>query len=268
MKIFKKIKFSENENRMKSVGNIEEAINYFKSKKNKNLYFLTKKRYEWMNNYINENDVGLEVGAGPGLSREFIKNKNLKISDFSDHKHLDYKNIDAQNTNFESSSYNFIIASNMIHHIPYPMRFFKEIHRILKKDGKLIIQDANCSLILKIITIIMRHEGYDFTKDVWNESVPATEEDLWAGNIAVPHLLFDDKKNFQKHLGSYFNIEYENFSECFIFLNSGGVVSKTFYIPLNNFFLNILYSIDKILIKLFPKIFAMGRHLVLKKISA
>ena len=155
----------------------------------------------------------------------------------------------------------------MIHHIPYPMKFFKEIHRILKKDGKLIIQDACCSIAFKMATLIMRHEGYDFTKDVWSESVPVTDEkDLWAGNIAVPHLIFDDIDIFNKNLGSYFKIEHENFSECLIFLNSGGVCSKTFYIPLNNFFLNILSKIDYILVKTFPKVFAMGRQLVLRKI--
>tara|TARA_Y100000590_G_C15656656_1_gene990900 strand:+ start:736 stop:1539 length:804 start_codon:yes stop_codon:yes gene_type:complete len=267
MKILKKVKFTKNQNRMNAVGNVEEALNYFKTKKNKNLYFLIKKRYEWMNNYIKHDDIGLEVGAGPGLSKEFIQNSNLKISDFSDHKHLDYKNVDAQDTKFKNDSYDFVIASNMIHHIPYPIKFFKEIHRILKKDGKLIIQDAYCSIIFQIITIIMRHEGYDFTKDVWSEAVPVTdEEDLWAGNIAVPHLVFDDVNIFNKNLGSLFKIEYENFSECFVFLNSGGVCSKTLYMPLNNFLLKILNKIDNILTRTFPKIFAMGRQLVLKKL--
>ena len=57
------------------------------------------KRYTWMNNYIKSTDIGLEVGAGAGLSKKFILNKNLEISDFSDHQHLDIKNIDAQDTN-------------------------------------------------------------------------------------------------------------------------------------------------------------------------
>ena len=155
----------------------------------------------------------------------------------------------------------------MIHHIPYPIKFFREMHRILKKDGKLIIQEAYCSLLLKIATLIMKHEGYDFTKDVWSESTPVTdEEDLWSGNIAVPHLIFDDINIFNKNLGSYFKIEHENFSECLIFLNSGGVCSKIFYIPMNNFFIKFLDIIDQILVKFFPKIFAMGRRLVLRKI--
>ena len=81
---------------MKKVGDVVEAVDYFDSKKNKNLYFLIKNRYEWMNNFVKENDIGIEVGAGAGLSKKFILSKNLKISDFSDGQHLDYKNIDAQ----------------------------------------------------------------------------------------------------------------------------------------------------------------------------
>jgi len=67
-------------------------------------------------------------------------------------------------------------------------------------------------------------------------------------------------------LGSKFSIEHQKFYECFIFLNSGGVSSKTFYVPLNNFLLKILNYIDNILVKLFPRIFAMGRQIVLKKL--
>tara|TARA_B100000686_G_scaffold347762_1_gene437195 strand:+ start:483 stop:1289 length:807 start_codon:yes stop_codon:yes gene_type:complete len=267
IKIIKKIKFSKNQNRMEKVGDVDEAIKYFDSKKNNNLFFLIKNRYEWMNKFIEKDGLGIEMGAGAGLSKKFILNKNLKISDFSDHQHLDYKNIDAQNTKLNDNFYDYIIAANMIHHIPYPIKFFKEMHRILKKDGKLIIQEAYCSIIFQIITVIMRHEGFDFTKNVWSETVPVTDgDDLWDGNIAVPHLVFDDLHIFNKYLGSHFKIEHENFSECFIFLNSGGVCSRTFYIPLNNFFLNIFNKIDTMLTKNFPKIFAMGRRLVLKKI--
>ena len=60
-------------------------------------------------------------------------------------------------------------------------------------------------------------------------------------------------------------MEYEKLTECFIFLNSGGVTSKTKYIPLNTFFLNILNFIDKMLVKIFPSFFCMGRRIVLIK---
>ena len=112
----------------------------------------------------------------------------------------------------------------------------------------------------------MKHEGFDFTLNVWDEEEPKSDEkNAWHGNIAVPHLIFDDRSRFNKEIGNLFEIEYEELTECLIFINSGGVTSKTAFIPMNNFFLNILNYIDKVLIKFFPKIFCMGRRIVLKK---
>ena len=267
IKITQKAIFDSKSNRMKKIGDVENAIIEFKKKKNKNLDFLLKKRFSWMKEFINEKNTGLEVGAGGGFSKNFIKNKNFKISDLAMHEHLDFKNVDAQKTNFETNNYDFIIAVNMIHHVPYPIKFLNEMHRILKKGGRLIIQEAYCSVVFQLITILMKHEGFDFTKKVWNENQPMSDEnDRWSGNIAIPHLIFDDIEKFNSKFGDKFVLEHEKLFECFVFLNSGGVTSKTFYIPLNSFFLKILDLIDSFLVKFFPSIFAMGRQLVLKKI--
>ena len=264
LKIKEKIKFKHTENLMRQEGDIVKSITDID--KNKNLYMLLKERFDWMNNFINPNDNGIEVGAAAGFSKKFIKNKNFKISDFANLDHLDYKNVDAQDTGFENDKFDFVIASNMIHHLPFPLKFFNEMYRILKKGGRLIIFDAHCSLLLQIVLILMKHEGFDFTKNVWDEKDPKSDEkNVWAGNIAVPHLIFDNRQEFKKNLGSLFSIEFEKLSECFIFLNSGGVTSKTFCIPLPLFLLKILHLLDKTLIKLFPKIFCMGRKIVLKK---
>ena len=155
-------------------------------------------------------------------------------------EHLDFKIIDAQNTKFENESFDYVIASNMIHHIPFPMRFFKEMNRILKRKGKLIIFESHCSIIFQIATTIMKHEGFDFTLNVWDEKNPKSDENnAWHGNIAVPHLIFDDKTGYKKNLGNIFAKEYDKFTECLIFLNSGGVTSKTKFIPMNRFILNL-----------------------------
>ena len=266
IKIFKKVQFSQDENRMKSIADTKTARELYYSSNSKNVKFLLKERFSWMNNFIDDGDYGIEVGSGAGFSKDFIKNKNFKLTDLGEDNHLDFKNIDAQNTRFKDGSFDYVIASNMIHHIPFPIRFFKEMNRILKKNCKLIIFESYCSLIFQLATIIMKHEGFDFTLDVWDEKNPKSDEkDAWHGNIAVPHLIFDDKKKFDKNLGQYFKIEYEKLTECLIFLNSGGVTSKTKYIPMNNFFLNFLNYIDKILVTLFPKIFCMGRRIVLTK---
>ncbi|MDC1092734.1 class I SAM-dependent methyltransferase [Pelagibacteraceae bacterium] len=265
-KISKKVEFSREENKMSSIADIKKARKLYYSKKSKNLKFLLNKRFSWMNNFISNNHIGIEVGSGAGFTKDFIINKNLKLTDLGNDDHLDFKNIDAQSTGFNDESFNFVIASNMIHHIPYPIKFFKEMNRILKKNGRLIIFESYCSIIFQLVTMIMKHEGFDFTLNVWDEDNAKSDEyNAWHGNIAVPHLIFDDKEKFDENLGKYFNIEYEKLTECLIFLNSGGVTSKTKYISMNNFFLNILHYIDKILIKLLPGIFCMGRRIVLKK---
>ena len=265
-KIINKIQFPPERNRMKSVADTKKAIQIFNSSNSKNLRYLLKERFDWMNNFIKDSDLGLEVGSGAGFTKFFIKNKNLKLSDISTDDHLDYKNIDAQKTKFEDASFDYVIASNMIHHMPFPVKFFREMNRILKKNGKLIIFESYCSVTFQLATILMKHEGYDFTLNVWDEKNPKSDMyDAWAGNIAVPHLIFDDKKKFNENLGKLFSIKFEDLTECLIFLNSGGVTSKTFCIPMNNFFLNILKFIDKFLVKFFPNIFCMGRRIVLKK---
>ena len=267
IKLKKAVSFHPNSNRMNLVADINKAIEDFNLNKNKNLDFLLNKRFSWMKNFISEKDEGLEVGAGASFSKKYIKNKGFQISDFSDYDHLDLTQIDAQDTKLQSNKYDFVIASNMLHHVPYPIKFLKEMFRILKPGGNLIIQEAHCSVVFQLVTIIMRHEGFDFTKNVWDENIPMSDEnDLWAGNIALSSLIFDNKKNFKEKFGNEFKVIHDKLYEFLIFLNSGGVTSKTFYIPLNIFFLNILNFIDKILIKIFPNIFALGRQIVLKKI--
>ena len=265
-KIKEKIQFSKEANRMQSIANTKVARETYYSNKYNNVKFLLSKRFGWMNKFIKESDHGIEVGSGAGFSKDFIKNKNFKLTDLGNDEHLDYKNIDAQNTGFKNNDLDFVIASNMIHHIPYPIKFFKEMHRILKNGGRLIIFESYCSIFFQLATMIMKHEGFDFTLNVWDEEEPKSDEkNAWHGNIAVPHLIFDDRYRFDKEIGNLFEIEYEELTECLIFINSGGVTSKTAFIPMNNFFLNILDYIDRVLIKFFPKIFCMGRRIVLKK---
>ena len=120
-KIKGKIRFKHSENLMKQEGDVMRSVNDID--KNKNLYFLLKERFLWMNDFIAPNASGIEVGASSQDFKKFIKSKNFKISDFSDYNHLDFKNIDAQATGFKNNEFDFVISSNMIHHIPFPTIF-------------------------------------------------------------------------------------------------------------------------------------------------
>ena len=132
IKIFEKLIFKKNDDKLKKIS-VKEVIRSFKNKENLNLFFLVKKRFEWMQKYISKGDIGLEVGAGAGFSKSILKSNKIFTSDFSNDDHLDFKGIDAQATNFKNEEFNFVIASNMLHHLPSQFYFLKEMNRILKK---------------------------------------------------------------------------------------------------------------------------------------
>ncbi len=119
IRISKKLKFSIKEDKMQHIGNVTKVLEDLK--KNKNLYFLIKNRFDWMNNFIELNKSGIEVGAAAGFSKIFTKNKSILITDFCNDAHLDIKNLDAQKTNLKNETFDYVIASNMIHNVPYTM---------------------------------------------------------------------------------------------------------------------------------------------------
>ncbi len=258
---------SHHQNRMKDEGDTEKARADFLKNPSNNLKFLLKNRYEWMNDYINDDSKGVEVGCGAGISKFYIKAKKFLLTDYSDNNWLDVKNVDALNMPFDNESFDFIISSNMIHHVPYPIKFLKEMHRILKPGGLVLIQEINASFFMRFFLRLMRHEGYSFETDVFSERVICTNlHDPWSANCAIPNLLFDNENKFRQK-APYFEIIRNKYSEFFIFLNSGGVIAKTFYIPMSLFLLKIIKIIDNILVKISPKIFALQRQIVLKKIN-
>ena len=74
-KLFNKIQFPKQENRMQTIADTKKAREIYDSSKSQNLKFLLNERFDWMNYYINENDIGIEVGSGAGFAKDFIRNK-------------------------------------------------------------------------------------------------------------------------------------------------------------------------------------------------
>lgn len=252
------------ENRMKDEGNIKKARDNFIFRRTNNLYFLLKNRYDWIDKIIKEGDSVLEVGCGTGVSKFFIKTKcKLILSDLANYEWLDKKNIDALDTKLKDNSFDIVFCSNMIHHTPFPNKFFKEISRILKPNGLLLIQGINSSLITRLALRIKRHEGWNYNVNVYDDEIPCTnEKDLWSANCCIPNLLFDNIKQFEENIPE-FTHEKNSYSEFITFLISGGVIAKSKTIDLPFYILKIVKIFESVPVKLFPKIFAMQRKIIL-----
>jgi ubiquinone/menaquinone biosynthesis C-methylase UbiE len=70
------------------------------------------------------------------------------LSDFLDSEWLDLKHIDALNSELPAQSLDFVVASNMIHHLAFPNKFLDECQRILVPGGRLIIQEIYTSFMM------------------------------------------------------------------------------------------------------------------------
>lgn len=253
------------ENRMRHEGDTRRARRFNFDGAGHNLKLLLRRRYEWMNRFIDRQHVGVEVGCGTGVSTEFIRAGRFYLSDVADYEWLDFKHVDALATPFEDGSFDFVICSNMIHHLARPLLFFREMDRVLKPAGRLIIQEINASLVMRCVLRLMRHEGYSYEPDVFDEQTACNDPaDPWSANCAIPNLLFDDRRRFEQHVPQ-FHIIHNGFSEFATMLNSGGVIAKTAYVPLPKLLVNALHGVDCVLVRLFPHVFAMQRQVVLEK---
>jgi SAM-dependent methyltransferase len=250
--------------RMRNEGDVLAARDAYYSSRHLNLPWLVRSRYEWMNSFIKEEDRGLDIGCGAGFSRDILHTKNLLLADYAYYDFLDVAGIDAMETPFVDQQFDVVVATHMIHHLAHPIRFFREMARILRPGGLLLIHDVHASLLFRAVLHLMSHEGYAFDVDVFNEDKVCTDpSDLWAGNNAIPDLLFENPNRFERHV-PWFKVEVNELVECFLFLNSGGVTSKTLFIPLSARLLRLLMAIDRRLVKAGPNVFALGRRVVLR----
>lgn len=254
------------QNRMRHEGNVALAREqYLSGRVPENLRRLLAGRYLWMNDFIRPGDVGLEVGCGTGLSKQFIQAKEYYLSDLDEYDWLDFKNVDALATPFDDASFDFVVNSNMIHHVASPLRFFAEMHRILKPGGRLIIQEINASLLMRLLLRLMRHEGYSYDVNVFDPNAVCTDpNDLWAANCVIPNLLFDDRQAFARHVAG-FDFVHHRFGECLCLINSGGVIAKTVYLPLPRAAVRCLEAVDSVLTSWFPGLLALQRQIVLQR---
>jgi len=251
---------------MRAEGDVLAARADYAQRKSGNLRWLLRSRFEWMNQYIGLDSVGVDVGCGAGFSREFIRCKKLLLTDVSGHEFLDIGGVDALHLPFADNSLDFVLESNMVHHVPYPTRFLDEARRVLRSGGFLLMHEVQASLLFCAVLRAMRHEGYSFDVDVFDQSTICTDpDDPWAGNNAIPRLLFDDRAAFLRSQPGW-RILRDDPCECLMFLNSGGVTAKTAYVPLPSFLLKAVELLDNTLSKIAPNVFALGRRIALQKI--
>ena len=250
--------------------NVFENRRKILNSKNPNLIYLLNKRFKWIEKYIERKKVIIELGSGNGCIKKVIKNKNLILTDIIKFPWID-KKVDMLVVNLGKKYLNKVdvfIINHSLHHCANPALTINNMAKYLKKDGVILMNEPETSFMLKLIQMVLDDESWSLTDNVFQKNKKLfNSKNPWISNTAIAQLMFKKKSKFNEYFPEY-EIEKNDLSEFFIFLNSGGVSSSFFYIKLNSLFLKALNLIDNILIFFFPGIFALNRTIVLRKIKS
>ncbi len=110
----------------------------------------------------------LEIGCGQGFTSAEIYKRfrcSLTSTDYDDEqvrqakKKLADKNIrvlqaDARNLPFEDVSFDCVVETNMLHHIPEFQNVFTEVKRVLKKGGSFFLMDISHTFLWPFLYLL------------------------------------------------------------------------------------------------------------------
>lgn len=253
-----------NADRLRDHGDFAATRARFFGRAHSNLRFLVRERYDWMSPYLAGRSRVVELGAGPGLSREFLRAPGLEITDVLDNPWLD-RRVDAMALPYEPGSLDAVICSHMIHHVPAPVVLLRQIARCLKPGGLLLVNETTTSLTHRLLMWAMRHEGWSYDVDIFDDASRSKPSvDPRSGNNAVANLLFNDRQRLSALLPDM-SIVRDEFTELLVFLVSGGVGGQVFTIELPEAALRLIRGLDNLLVRVAPPIFALARRLVLER---
>ncbi|HAB54024.1 MAG: methyltransferase type 11 [Ignavibacteria bacterium RIFOXYB2_FULL_35_12] len=147
----------------------------------------------------------LEVGVGTGKNIPYYQsNTNLTVIDFSSgmlHKaikkfghlnNINFTNADIQKTEFETDEFDTVIASFVFCSVPDPIKGLKEIKRICKNDGKIIILEHVRSdnkfigLLMDFLNpLIVGLLGFNINRDTENNVINSGFHDYQDKNLLL-----------------------------------------------------------------------------------
>ncbi len=143
---------------------------------------------------VQERKVAADIGAGTGFITEGLINKNVKViavdqskemlnllkTKFSNYKDLKCIQGVGEDLPIEDNSVDYVFANMFLHHVENPSLVIKEMQRILKSGGKLVITDLD-----KHNFEFLKTEQYDLWMGFDRNNMVEWFEDAGLKNVTV-----------------------------------------------------------------------------------
>jgi len=151
----------------------------------------------------------LEIGTGSGYGVEIISgvaNEFITVDkfdtkiDFSKHPNVKFVQCNVPPLNFEANTFDFAITFQVVEHIKDDHSFIREIHRVLKPGGKLIITTPNIKMSITRNPWHVREYTVDQFKRLLSSYFSKVEAKGVYGNERSDEYYENNKKSVQKIL--------------------------------------------------------------------
>lgn len=228
-----------------------------------NLDFLLTRRTEILRRFLKPGGKILELGAGLGVTRLYVTGLDLISTDVVPRPWTDAV-VDAQKIPYPDASFDGVLAMNVLHHVPHPKTALRELCRVLRPGGTMVVVEPHASLVLRAAIALTGHEYIDGSVDPYGiESCQTRPDKPVGGNNIIGDLLFNDMARFQEEFPGL-TVVHHRLVECLTFLNSGGVGFRVPSVPLPRALLRLEGVLDDLLCRV-SGVFPMCRELVFRK---
>ncbi len=114
--------------------------------------------------------------VGVDLAQSMLKlgQKNIEQANKSDRIRLEL--IDGKKMPYPDHSFDLVMTNSLVHHIPHPYLLFKQIDRVVKKDGNVLIRDLLRPDSVEQINQIVEQANLDYSprqKKLFQDSLHA-----------------------------------------------------------------------------------------------
>jgi SAM-dependent methyltransferase len=220
----------------------------------KGFYYLILK---WIREDLNGKTV--ELGSGIGNFKSVYP--NCVSTDIFPNLWIDRVE-SAYKLSFKDGSLSNLILFDVFHHLAYPGSALKEFHRVLQKDGRVIIFEPYISLLGFVVYGILHHEPVAlFDKIDWFYKEGKSPDKNYYAAQGNATRIFSNHSSFKKEIIKNWNIIYYKKYSALSYVLSGGFSKPSFYtIKMLPFVLKIERVMD-----VFPCLFATRVMVVLER---
>ncbi|MGN6369082.1 MAG: class I SAM-dependent methyltransferase [Phycisphaerae bacterium] len=149
----------------------------------------------------------VEIGGGSGNFKEYFAQHHrgegrLIATDVVPTHHCDLA-VDAMAMPFGAGSVDNIVMQDVLHHVPYPLRFFAEAERVLRVGGRVVMTEPYISPASRVVFGLAHPEPVVMSAEIFGDSIatdpsPLRGSGAFGSNQATPtRLFFRDRAKFE-----------------------------------------------------------------------